>query len=447
MRRLDLCVVAILMGFLAGCQRPEGSAVSVATNAEEARPPAAPARSFTPPKQSASADDLKKLALANTAFALDLYKALKDEKQLFVSPYSVSTALAMLYAGARSDTADEIAKALHFGWPPAQLPDVYANLIWNQLGGRKNSVMIEKVQDGKLVKFKPAYQWHDANAVWARRGAAFRPEYLELMKRCFAAELRQADFGDPASALEITRWIAAHTQHKIPDLKIQTDRSTQLVLVNAVYFKADWLQPFLPSRTYPEAFRLTGTEKADVPMMHGAQSAYRYLAHDAFEMLELPYYGDASMLVLLPRKVGLADLDRQLNAENLTAWLAKMHQQAAHVTFPKLELRQELNLNEALQALGMKRAFDPAADFSGIISAEALFVSRVVHATYLKLDEQGTEAAATTVVEAKKEAAPPDPEVPINFRVDRPFVLIIRDNLTGSVLFLGRITDPRGRPA
>jgi serpin B len=434
--------------FAAGCERPAaappaGTAPIAVTEVAEAKV-AAVKRAYTPPKQKATADELKKLTHGNTAFALDLYAALKSEKQLFVSPYSVSTALAMLHAGARGTTADEIAKTFHYEWPPEQLPEVYANLIWNQIGGRKSSTTIRQKQGGKLIEYKPAYQWHDANAAWARQGAAFRGEYLELLKRCFAAEVRPANFADPATPAAISRWIAEHTEHRIKDLKIQADGTTQLVLVNAVYFKADWLQPFVPGRTYEEPFQVSDADKVKVPMMHGNTSSYRYLSQKAFEMLELPYQGDASMLILLPKKIGLEELDPLLTVENLTAWLGKMHTQAAFVTLPKFELKQELKLNDTLKALGMKKAFDPSADFSGIVSGEPLFVDRVVHATYVKLDEQGTEAAATTVVEGVK-SAPKDPEVPVDFRVNRPFVFIIRDNLTGSVLFLGKITDPRVR--
>jgi serpin B len=448
MRSPCLLLLAIFAGTM-GCRRPEPSTSPVSTTpvvaTEVEVKPAAVTRVHTPPKQKAAPDDLKKLTHGNTAFALDLYAALKSEKQLFVSPYSISTALAMLYAGARGTTAEEIAKTCRYGWPPEELPEVYANLIWNQIGGRKSSTTIEQMKDGKLVKFKPAYQWHDANAAWGRQGAPFRTEYVDLLKRCFAAEVRQANFADAATPAAISRWIAEHTQHKIKDLKIKTDANTQLVLVNAVYFKADWWQPFLPSRTYDEAFHLSDADKAKVPMMHGERSTYRYISQSAFEMLELTYQGDASMLILLPKKVGLAELDPLLTADNLTTWLGKMHVQAAFVTLPKFELKQELKLNDTLKAMGMKKAFDPSADFSGIVSGEPLFVDRVVHATYVKLDEQGTEAAATTVVEGKKDAAEKKPEVPIDFRVNRPFLFIIRDNLTGSVLFLGKITDPRVR--
>jgi serpin B len=348
----------------------------------------------------------------------------------------------MLYAGARGTTAEEIAKACRFDRPPQELPDLYASLIWNQLGERKSSQRNTVFKNGKEVEIKFAYEWRDANALWTRRGAPVRAEYLELLKRSFAAESREADFVGPAAPAEIARWIARQTQDKIKDLKINTTSDTQMVLVNAVYFKADWWDPFMPRDTYPEDFHLRDKEKVQVPLMHGHQRRYQYMDQGAFHMIELPYRGDASMLVLLPKKVGLAELDPLLTADNLKVWLGKMHSQEARVSLPKFELRQELKLPGVLQALGIKKAFAPDADFSGAIS-EQMFVNEVLHATYVKVDEQGTEAAATTVVETKKEAAKIDPERPVDFRVNRPFVFIIRDQLTGSVLFIGRVIDPR----
>ena len=405
--------------------------------------PELPPRALTPPQKPAAVDDVKKLVHGNTAFALDLYAGLKDEKQLFVSPYSISTALAMLYAAARGTTADEIAKVCHFPAPPQELPDVYATLIWNQLGERKSPYQTYQKKDGKTIPIRAGYVWHDANALWGRRGGSFHAAYLDLLKNKFAAELRQADFGDRTADDEITRWVARQTQNKIADLQIKTTKDMRLVLVNAVYFKADWSAPFRPKATHDEDFHLNDKERVKTPMMHGEQMHYRYFDHAKFEMLELPYKGDASMLVLLPKKIGVAELDPVLTADNLTEWLAKLHDQAAIVTLPKFELRQDFELVKTLTALGIKQAFAPSADFSGMLPPGEFFVGDAIHATYVKLDEQGTEAAAATILKDKAPAEVKDRNVPIDFRVNRPFVFIIRDNLTGSILFLGRVTDPR----
>lgn len=437
LRVISTSVVAIVVLFTSACSR---TASVPAVNNESVKP--APPRVLTPPKKTIPAAEVQKLAHNNAAFAFDLYGKLKDEGQLFISPYSVSTALAMLYAGAHGTTAEEIAKACRFDRPPEELPDLYANLIWNQLGDRKSPSAGATTKDGKKVPIKVAYEWRDANAVWTRRGAAVRPEYLDLLKRSFAAEARQADFADPKAAAEVVRWVAQETQNKIKNLQFKTTADTQLVLVNAVYFKADWWTPFMPRHTYAEDFHLSDKDRVKVPLMHGEQHRYRYMDQGVFHMIELPYRGDASMLVLLPKKVGLAELDPLLTADNVKAWLAKMHSQEARVSLPKFEMRQEMKLPDALQALGIKRAFAPDADFSGIMS-EQLFVSQVLHATYVKVDEQGTEATATTVVEGKKSEERKDPDQPIDFRVNRPFVFIIRDNVTGSVLFIGRVVDPR----
>ena len=442
-RAISTFVVLLAVLLTSACSRTS-SVPTVKNEGEESEAAAAkpaPARVLTPPKKTVPVAEVRKLADNNTAFAFDLYAKLKDEGQLFISPYSVSSALAMLYAGARGTTAEEIAKVCRFDRPPEGLPDLYANLIWNQLGERKSSMTGTTEKDGKIVPIKFAYDWREANAIWTRRGAAVRAEYLDLLKRCFAAEARQADFADPAAATEIVRWIAQQTQDKIKDLKFKTSANTQLVLVNAVYFKGDWWTPFMPRSTYPEDFHLSDKERVKAPLMHGDQMHYQYMDQGVFHMIELPYRGDASMLVLLPKKVGLAELDPLLTADNLKAWLAKMYSQMAQVSLPKFEIRQTLQLPDALSAMGIKQAFAPNADFSGMMS-ERLFVSQVIHGAYVKVDEQGTEAAATTVIEAKK-SEKKDPEKAIDFRVNRPFVFLIRDQLTGSVLFIGRVIDPR----
>ncbi|MCI0682089.1 MAG: serpin family protein [Gemmataceae bacterium] len=440
---------AFLIGILllGACSRTSsvppgnGSEESEAVELAAAKP--APPRPLTPPRKTIPAAEVQTLAHHNAGFAFDLYARLKDRGQLFISPYSVSTALAMLYAGARGDTALEIAKVCRFNRPPEELPDAYANLIWNQLGERKSSSTSYTTKEGKKIPIKYAYEWRDANALWTRRGAPARGEYLDLLKRCFAAEAREADFAAPAAAAEMARWIAQQTLDKIKNLKIETTQDTQLVLVNAVYFKADWWTPFMPRSTYEEDFHLSDKERVKVPLMHGSQMRYQYMDQGVFHMIELPYRGDASMLVLLPKKIGLAELDPLLTADNFKGWLGKMHSQEAQVSLPKFELRQDLKLPEALKAMGMKHAFGPTADFRGIMSSEKLFVGEVLHGTYVKVDEQGTEAAATTVVEVGKSKPKVEPDRPIDFRVNRPFVFIIRDNLTGSVLFIGRVLDPR----
>lgn len=430
------------LALLMGCGQAPTATSPLATEAVEIEKPAPP-RALTPPAKPAATAEVNKLVHGNTAFAFDLYAALKNEPQLFISPYSISTALAMLYGGARAATADEIAKACRFPGPPDDLGNVYASLMWKQQGDRKTGTTYEKVVDGKVVRYTPAYHWHEANAVWAQRGAAFRSAYLDGLKRDFAAELRQADFTEPAAPMAIKQWMLQQTYGKV-SIDLQPSKDTSLILVNAVYFKADWLQPFMPRATYDEEFKLEGKQAVKTPMMHLPQSRHPYMSHAAFEMLELGYEGGASLLVLLPKKVGLSELDPLLTAENFEAWRKKMHSQMARVTLPKFELRQKLTLNQALQALGIKEAFSPAADFSGI-APEPLFVDKVLHAAYVKMDEQGTEAAAVTAVEEKKSEPPPDPDRPIDFRVDRPFVFVIRDNVTGSVLFLGRVVDPRGK--
>jgi serpin B len=388
----------------------------------------APAHDLPAPAREVPEAEIKKLTAGNADFAFDLYARLIPEGQFFIAPHSISTELAMLYAGARGATAEEIAKVCRFGASPDELAEVHANLVWRQRTARKGAAR------------DTSYAWHEANGLWGRRGASFRLAYVDLLRLCVAAETREADFADPAAAAEIARWVASQTQDKISSLPLATTAETQLVLVSAVYFKAGWQAPFRAAATYDEAFHVTATSQAKVSMMHGEQGHYQYLDEGAFEMIDLPFKGGASMLVLLPKKVGLDRLDPFLTGANLAACRGKMHDQAARVTLPKLELKYEIDLAASLRALGMKQAMSPGADYSGMLSAAGFFCEKVMHAAYVKVDEKGAEAAAVTAAQDK--SAAPRPKQPIHFHVNRPFVFLIMDHGTGSVLFLGRVTNP-----
>jgi serpin B len=333
----------------------------------------------------------------------------------------------MTYAGARGDTADEMARALHFTLPPGRLHPAFAALLKGlNAGGQKRG-----------------YQLSVANALWGQKGEGFKADFLKLVQDDYGGGLKEVDFRHNAEAArrEINAWVEKQTQDKIKDL-LQPgtiDQLTRLVLTNAVYFKGDWNSQFKKDLTRDEPF-LAGGDKVTAPMMHQA-SKFKYLDADTVQVLEMPYVGkDLSMVVLLPKKVdGLAELEKSLSAARLALWLSRAREQEVVVSLPRFKATSEFRLESQLTALGMKKAFVPGqADFSGMNGKDDLSVGAVVHKAYVDVNEEGTEAAAATGVVIRTLALPVRPEL----RADHPFVFLIRDARNDSVLFLGRLMKP-----
>lgn len=382
--------------------------------------------------QPAPATDVKAVAESNNRFALDLYgKLKKEEGNLFYSPYSVSTALAMTYAGARGDTAEEMAKTLHFDLPPDRLHPAYAEMI----------------RDLNEAGKKGDFQLSVANRLWGQKGEAFLKEFLDLTERTYRAGLSQVDFvGDTEGARKtINDWVEKQTAEKIKELikKDVIGRDTVLVLTNAIYMKADWLDKFQKHETRDEPFFAAGNKELKVPTMHQT-ARFGHADGDDLQALELVYKGGRlSMVILLPRqKDGLAGVEKGL-PENLTKWLAQLKTQRVRVALPKFKATKEFSLGQTLQSLGMVKAFDGGqADFSGMNGKRNLFTSAVVHKAFVAVDEEGTEAAAATGTVMNLTAAPIAEQI-IEFRADHPFVFLIRDRQTGAILFMGRVTEPK----
>jgi serpin B len=290
------------------------------------------------------------------------------------------------------------------------------------------------------------FELHVANALWGQQGYGFLNEFLDVTKANYGAGLREVDFVKaPDDARQtINRWVEERTQDKIKEL-IQPgilNPMTRLVLTNAIYFKAPWQTPFSPALTKDEEFQVMADRKVKVPMMHHA-GGYKYVDGGNFQLLDMPYKGqDQSMVVLLPKTIdGLGELEKTLTAQSLDTLLAKGRQQQVQVTFPKFKFTQEFELNKKLAALGMPLAFSDKADFSGMDGRKDLYISNVIHKAFVDVHEKGTEAAAATAVVVATKSAPPAPKVV--FQVDHPFVFVIRDNRTGSILFLGRVINPQ----
>jgi serpin B len=379
-------------------------------------------------------EEIPAIVEGNTQFALDLYGRLKaGEGNVFVSPYSLSTALAMTYAGARGETAREMAETLHFPHKPDSLDPGFEALIAS-IQGRGSR----------------RYQLSTANALWGRRGEPYLSPYLKGMKNHFGAGLREVDFGNDATgaAETINRWVEDQTRGKIKDLVSPSmlGPSTALVLTNAVYFKGDWLHGFSETMTRKDdIFFVSDDRKVSVPMMRQT-GTFRYFDGGPFQALELPYVGDdLSMIVLLPKEAdGLAALEESFTSKNLTRWLSKLAKSKVAVELPRFTLSQRLDLKDVLSAMGMPLAFDgKKADFSGVNGQNDLFLSAVLQKAFVEVNEKGTEAAVATVVEQAKSAPGPDDDLVFSFRADHPFVFMIRDKHTGSILFLGRLADPR----
>ncbi|MCU0486938.1 MAG: serpin family protein [Anaerolineales bacterium] len=367
------------------------------------------------------ADILEALVGGNNAFALDLYQSLRtSDGNLFYSPYSISLALAMTYGGARGETEAQMADVLHF-----DLAQADQHPAFNQL-------------DLDLL------QLNIANAVWAQQDHPFLPAYLDLLALNYGAGIHLADFTTQAEPTrrEINAWISDQTQERIQDILSpgDLDALTRMVLVNAIYFKADWQTQFDPNDTHEAPFYLLDGSQVQVDLMSN-DLQLPYLRGENYQAVELPYAGgDAVMDILLPDEGQFAAFEAGLGGPELDAILSSLQDTQLHLEMPKFTFRRQFALAEQLAGLGMTDAFDPSvADFSGMDGMRDLFISDVIHQAFVAVDEEGTEAAAATVVIMKLTGLPfPG----IQLTIDRPFIFLIRDLSSGQILFFGRVLNP-----
>lgn len=373
--------------------------------------------------------DVAAVAGGITAFSSDLYAKLSERPgNLFCSPFSISTALAMTYAGARGATAEQMARVLHFGLGQDALHPASGALAARLTGGDL-----------------PGCELSVANRIWAQPSTGLLPAFLEATRRHYRAEVARADFSarTEAARTEINRWVEKQTKDRIKDLiaKGLLSRDTRMVLVNAIYFKGRWAVQFEKDSTRDAPFTIGDGQAVSAPMMHRS-GELRYVEDEQMQGLELPYEGgDLSMVVLLPKKAdGLGDLGRSIAAGALTRWLGALRTREVEVYLPRFKMTSEFELSAALAAMGMPDAFTAVADFSGMAGTRDLFISAVIHKAFVDVNEEGTEAAAATAVVMVKAMRPSAP--PVVFRADHPFVFLIRDNRTGAVLFIGRVVRP-----
>jgi len=378
---------------------------------------------------------LVELSVGNHAFAFDLYQAIRAEgDNLFYSPYSISVALAMAYAGARTATEQQMADTLHFTLPQEQLHPAF-NALDLRLAGPDQERGEQSAEPFTL---------RVANAMWAQAGYPFLPTFLDLVAGNYGTGVRLSDFIDvdkrEQARLAINQWVMDETEDKIKDLIPQgiLTELTRLVLTNAIYFKGEWDKPFL-NGTKDSPFSLLNGEQVSVPMMSRRVDTL-YAEGDGYQAVELPYKGDrVRMLVVLPAPGQFEAFERSLDDAQLQAILGALSRQDIMLFMPRFQFEASFNLSKILAAMGMPDAFDPEkADFSGMDGTRTLYISHVLHKAFVAVDEMGTEAAAATAVIVNKES------LPMMVEIDRPFLFVIRDAETDSLLFIGRVVDPRG---
>ncbi|MDF2696153.1 MAG: hypothetical protein K0S65_4536 [Labilithrix sp.] len=390
----------------------------------------------TNPQLSESERDI--LAASQASFAVDIYQAVRklpdsSDKNLFLSPHSISIALAMTYAGARAETAAEMKKALHFDLPDDRLHTGFDYLDLALASRGKGAAG----KDGK------PFRLNVASSIWGQKGRSFEMPFLDILAVNYGAGLNVVDFIEETekSRLAINGWVEEKTEKRIKDIIPEgaVDGDTRMVLVNAVHFNAAWASKFDPERTKPAPFTKADGATVQVSMMT-EQSPHGYATGDGYEAVEMAYDGDElSMLVIAPTKGTFAAFEASLTGGKLLDILANLERKEVNLSFPKMKVDGAFRLKEPLKALGMQKAFDPSADFSGMSTTEQLVVEDVLHKTFLEIDEHGTEAAAATAVVMVHLSAPP---TPVEMKVDRPFITAIIDHQTKTPVFLGRVLEP-----
>ncbi len=383
------------------------------------------------------AEDFSALVDDSADFALDFYQyASRQNGNLFYSPYSISSALAMAYGGAGGRTALEMADTLHFSLPQERLHPAFnrLDLLLNQ--------GIE-TENGESQPF----QLDVANAIWGQAGHSFKQEYLDLLALNYGAGLRLVDFVNNAGTAreDINRWVSDKTQEKIQDLIPSggINSSTRLVLANAIYFKADWLNPFANSKTHDAPFTLLDGDEIQVSMMEFEDPVLLpYFAGEGFQAVELPYVGDeVSMLVLMPERETFDTFETELDRDQLNLVLNGLSPIKVRLFFPKFRFTSEYELTGILSDLGMPSVFcSGSPDFSGMDDEGQLCIGGVYHKAFVAVDEKGTEAAAATAL-VMKALAMIDPDVQI-ISFDHPFIFLIRHKTSGAILFAGRMLNP-----
>ena len=374
------------------------------------------------------------IVIGNNKFAFNLLKEVTcgTSENLFFSPFSISTALAMTYAGARKETALQMSQTLNLR------QDEKFHTDYNQL--------LNIMKEGRGDKIK----LNIANGLWAQKNYKFLDAYLTIAKKDYQSELNNVDFSHDIerekTRKEINTWVEQRTNNKIKDLLSPGDLSslTRLVLVNAIYFYGPWNQPFSKELTRPGDFFLSGQTHIKIPFLNQTET-YRYFEGSNIKAIEIPYTDNkASMMIFLPdSRDGIVMLEKSFDYEYYQKIIGLFQFHDVHVSLPKFNTTYKINLSKTLSQMGMPLAFSSGeADFSGMTGKKDLSVSEVIHQAFIDVDEKGTEAAAATAVVMKCTSAGPSSDLK-EFVADHPFIFLIKDNATGAILFMGRIMNPQ----
>jgi serpin B len=388
------------------------------------------AASVTGSMVCADEESLAELVSGNREFAAVLYKSLASPGgNLFFSPYSISTALAMTYAGAREETEVQMAEVMRFH---------FGSKIISPIFGELQRTLAQAQGDGVELLV--------ANSLWPDQTYDFEQDYLDLIEKHFASEVNLVDYNEPeAVRAQINTWVEDMTREKIKDLipAGALNPLTRMVLANAVYFKGKWQDEFKTESTADLPFNVEDGEPVNTPMMRGKFKT-SYGVADGVQLLELPYIGKSmSMLLALPPAgTKLSDLDDKLSHNIFADWEQALAETEVIITIPKFKMTAEFSLSQALKRMGMTDAFDPGkADFSGMDGLiNNLFISEILHKAFVDVSEEGTEAAAATAIIMRTTSMRLDE--PPEFTADRPFLFFIKDSATGSILFMGRYATP-----
>ncbi|XP_069880799.1 leukocyte elastase inhibitor-like [Dipodomys merriami] len=379
---------------------------------------------------------MEQLSTANTRFTLDLFLALSENNptgNIFISPFSISSALAMVLLGCRGNTAAQLSKTFHFN----EVEDIHSRF-------QDLNAAINKHGSPYILKL--------ANRLYGEKTYNFLPDFLASTQKMYGAELASVDFqhGSEESRKAINEWVKGQTEGKIPELLSagMVDTMTRLVLVNAIYFKGNWQEKFMKEDTTDAPFRLNKKDTKTVKMMYQKKKfPFGYIQDLNCRVLELPYQGEElSMVILLPDDIedestGLRKIEKQLTLEKLREWtkLVKLKKPEVKVKLPRFKLEETYVLNSDLAHLGVEDLFiSSKADLSGMSGGRDLFISNIVHKSFVEVNEEGTEAAAATGVVATFFSRPHM----VDFTADHPFLFFIRHNPTDNILFLGRYSSP-----
>lgn len=381
-----------------------------------------------------ASETVRALARDDAEAAFAMLHAEQPDGNFFYSPHSISIALAMTYAGARGETERQMAEALRFRMPQAELHPAF-NALDQELATRERTAT---ERGGEPFRLRVV------NSIWGQRGYRFLDAYLDVLAESYGAGLSLLDFvADPEGSRQtINAWVSDQTETRIPELIPMgvIDSTTVLVLTNAIYFKASWDQPFDPADTADDTFHALDGSSLTVPLMHdAAEHRYAEDAQGGWQAVELTYSGEqVSMLVVLPADGTFETFERTLDEPLLTTIVDGLATRRVDLTLPKFSFRSQLSLVETLREMGMLDAFSGDADLSGMDGTRQLFIQDVIHEAFVAVDERGTEAAAATAVVVGRTSAPE----PATFTADRPFLFVIRDIPTGAVLFVGRVVSP-----